>query len=314
MSDTLLNPFTGERHPIAKADNDGPSGGRVLTTALVPGWHGAFAGKKGHKLRATGRELGETVGGSLVGGAAGALTHNRNAAIIGSRAAGTAGSVHSAYANQRLGRYQPDPGKRPKETKAASMMTVPVTNVRSVKVMVPTGKHVSHANDLAVIRHRPRHHGPTQALESYRGQGPAKSAVSPQHQGSTPVRKASGLGQARAGFRGTPGSDIAQQSRHGRRIVNKAGGEDYKNYFPKQAAQSGSVPAQRANNADRTMSELPRNAGRSGYNASTKAGGSRAFFAGRVGASTPRAAAKKPGLFARMGAGRKGLKIAGRFN
>lgn len=41
------------------------STGRVLTGAFFPGWHGAIAGKKGHKLKAVGYE----VGGGIASGA-----------------------------------------------------------------------------------------------------------------------------------------------------------------------------------------------------------------------------------------------------
>jgi hypothetical protein len=216
----LINPFTGQVHELAKADNGQPSGGRYATGYVFAGPHGLVAGKKGHKARAGLREFGETLGGATAGGALGAATRNPQIASLASTAGGVAGSMHATHSNQRLGRYKDGPGtvRDKKETKAASMMTTPVTGVRSVKVMVPTGAHVSHANDLTIIRNKKKHYGPTQALEVYHGQGPMKSAVSPQHQGATPVRKASGLGQARMGTRGTPGSDIAQQARVGHRL------------------------------------------------------------------------------------------------
>ena len=55
---------------ISKADDEPrpkASAGRIATGALVPSWHGAIAGRKGHKLRAIGNEF----GGGLLGGAAG---------------------------------------------------------------------------------------------------------------------------------------------------------------------------------------------------------------------------------------------------
>ena len=75
------------------------SGGRLAAGYLFPGTHGAVAGKKGHKLRAAGNEVGGTIGGSLAGGIAGAaLTHGKATsagAAIGSGAGAVAGTARA---------------------------------------------------------------------------------------------------------------------------------------------------------------------------------------------------------------------------
>lgn len=80
----------GDPFGIEKKDNkpkQGPSGGRLVTGAIAPGWHGAIAGKKGkyRKLKAAGTEFGlATVGsalgppGTMAGGMIGAnIAHNK---------------------------------------------------------------------------------------------------------------------------------------------------------------------------------------------------------------------------------------------
>lgn len=66
------------RAGIAKAKKpDNPSAGRVVTGALLPVWHGAVAGKPGHKLKAAGYELGGTMIGAQPGAAVGTFAAHR---------------------------------------------------------------------------------------------------------------------------------------------------------------------------------------------------------------------------------------------
>lgn len=98
------------------------SAGRQAAGTLFPGWHGAFAGKKGHKLRAAGNELGGRIGGALVGQAAaaplvaGGLAHATRPAGMAALAGGTGisvastlyGGVKGTQRAQRMGHYKPE--------------------------------------------------------------------------------------------------------------------------------------------------------------------------------------------------------------
>lgn len=95
---------------ISKADNKygknkAPSGGRRVTTALFPGWHGAVAGKKGKKLRSAGTELagyyGGALGGGVAGGAAGAVLSRGNAA--GAQIGSSVGQLAGGLTGTQLG-------------------------------------------------------------------------------------------------------------------------------------------------------------------------------------------------------------------
>jgi hypothetical protein len=78
---TMSNPFGVESHDISKADKtkEPPaSGGRLVAGALLPGVHAAAAGKKNHKARAAGYELGGTViAGPLGAGVGTHVAHER---------------------------------------------------------------------------------------------------------------------------------------------------------------------------------------------------------------------------------------------
>jgi hypothetical protein len=89
-------------------------GGRVATGMVFPGVHGAVAGAPGHKLRATGNEVGGLTGGAVAGGALGALGHAVTRGhmpttiaehlVEAGALAGTAAGVQRA---QRKGHYKP---------------------------------------------------------------------------------------------------------------------------------------------------------------------------------------------------------------
>lgn len=66
-------------YSVSKASDRQPaSGGRLVAGALAPGFHAAAAGKKGHKLRAAGWEVGGTAVAPVIGGGVGtAMAHNR---------------------------------------------------------------------------------------------------------------------------------------------------------------------------------------------------------------------------------------------
>lgn len=75
------------------------SGGRDVAAAVVPGWHGAVAGKKGKKLRAFGNET----AGALLGGAAGNIIGGPVGAGVGTMVGGFAGGRR----NQQKGHLKP---------------------------------------------------------------------------------------------------------------------------------------------------------------------------------------------------------------
>lgn len=87
------------------------TGGRQATAYLFPGFHGAVAGKKGHKLRAAGTELGTQAGGAIAGGLVGG-TVARKAPVVGSlmgTAGGAAGSIWGTQHAQKVGHYKKQP-------------------------------------------------------------------------------------------------------------------------------------------------------------------------------------------------------------
>jgi len=91
------------------------STGRLVTGALFPGYHGIAAGRKGHRLRAAGNELGGGIAGSLVGGAAGsalgmAATRNPMGGAVGAHFGAAGGSYVGGHLGtqraQRMGHYK----------------------------------------------------------------------------------------------------------------------------------------------------------------------------------------------------------------
>ena len=98
------------------------STGRLALGTALPGYHGLAAGKKGHKLRAAGNEIGGRIGGAVVGQAAaaplvaGGLAHATRPAGIAALAGGTAitagstlyGGVKGTQRAQRMGHYKPE--------------------------------------------------------------------------------------------------------------------------------------------------------------------------------------------------------------
>ncbi len=98
------------------------SAGRQALGTVLPGYHGLAAGKKGHKLRAAGNELGGRIGGALVGQAAaaplvaGGLAHATRPAGMAALAGGTGisvastlyGGVKGTQRAQRMGHYKPE--------------------------------------------------------------------------------------------------------------------------------------------------------------------------------------------------------------
>lgn len=86
-----------------------PSAGRQVAGTFIPGWHGAFAGKKGHKLRAIGNELGGGFAGSTAGTIIGRTLSRGNptvGAIAGDAIGGVAGTFAGTRHAQSRGHYK----------------------------------------------------------------------------------------------------------------------------------------------------------------------------------------------------------------
>jgi hypothetical protein len=106
----MRSAFGVEHGGISKAEKEATAG-RYVTSWALPGAHGAVAGKKGKKLRATGSELagftGGAVGGSIAGLGAARLTHSRGAAKAVHAGTAAAGSMLGTAHAQRKGHYKP---------------------------------------------------------------------------------------------------------------------------------------------------------------------------------------------------------------
>jgi hypothetical protein len=93
----MTNAFGVEHTPIAKAEKKSKGNaslGRQATAQVFGGWHGAVAGRKGHKLRAIGNE----VGGSIAGSTAGSLAGAGAGAVLGRKLGGAEGAkIGMAY-------------------------------------------------------------------------------------------------------------------------------------------------------------------------------------------------------------------------
>jgi hypothetical protein len=106
-----MSAFGVDDSRISKADEKKATGGRIATGAIVSGWHGAAAGKKGKKLRAMGNEVGGSALGSAAGSTLGAVVSRGKStgalagSMIGSYAGGAGGTVRA----QRMGHYKPQP-------------------------------------------------------------------------------------------------------------------------------------------------------------------------------------------------------------
>lgn len=76
--------------------------GRKVTAAIFPAYHGAFAGKKGKKLRSAGNEFGGSLAGGVGGRAVGALpglaARSPGAMLAGGTVGQAAGSATGAVA------------------------------------------------------------------------------------------------------------------------------------------------------------------------------------------------------------------------
>lgn len=95
---------------VAKQDYGKPTAGRYAAGYAFNPVHGLVAGKKGHKLRAAGNELGGATLGSIAGSAAGAaLTRGKSAPAI--QAGGAAGAIGGVLGGvkraQSKGHYKP---------------------------------------------------------------------------------------------------------------------------------------------------------------------------------------------------------------
>lgn len=103
-----MSAFGVDLGSISKADQEPVSAGRVVAGAVFPGAHAAVAGKKGHKLRAAGWEVGGTAVAPGLGGAVGTVVAQKHGhykkqkvakadrktdALMGGATAGAAGSV-----------------------------------------------------------------------------------------------------------------------------------------------------------------------------------------------------------------------------
>jgi len=106
----------------APAKQKKASTGRLALGTVLPGYHGLAAGKKGHKLRAAGNEIGGRIVGSAAGGIAAAplttagMAHATKPAGIAALAGGAAisagssiyGGVKGTQRAQRMGHYKPE--------------------------------------------------------------------------------------------------------------------------------------------------------------------------------------------------------------
>lgn len=105
--------FGVDHGEIAKRDygsNGPPTAGRLGAAGAFSGWHGAFAGKPGKKLRSFGNEAGGAMLGSMAGQVAGAAaTRGRStkAAIGTGLVGGAIGGMEGAKRNQRKGYLKP---------------------------------------------------------------------------------------------------------------------------------------------------------------------------------------------------------------
>lgn len=218
----LYNPFTGQTVEVGKADDQHSSTGRKVTAAAFPGYHAAFAGRRGKKLRASGREVAESTAGALPGVAGMMAAAHRgslrgvmagNAATqIGSRGA----AVHANNVNQRKGYLKSEVGK-------SFPVAVPVPSSTRVSPVVPRGRHVSTENDLSVTTHRTRRKGSPSALANYHSGSDTRNTGGGQSFGHS-ARKVSkayenSQGASVRGSRGTPMSGIAQAGRVGHRLA-----------------------------------------------------------------------------------------------
>lgn len=117
----------GPADEVSKAEKKASAGRQALGGAF-PGIHGAIAGKKGHKLRAVGNELGGATAGGVAGFGAGAIggmlvgrkLGGRVGAGVGSSIGGTVGSqignlaggVAGTKRAQKMGHYKKDKIKK----------------------------------------------------------------------------------------------------------------------------------------------------------------------------------------------------------
>lgn len=115
VSKAMTTSYWGVDHgeEVAKAQKKNPpppSAGRVATGALF-GWpHGAIAGKKGSKLKASGMGLGGTFAGSLIGG----RVAGPRGSALGAMTGGAAATVES----QRRGYLKPQKNMKGKVYKS----------------------------------------------------------------------------------------------------------------------------------------------------------------------------------------------------
>lgn len=128
-----------------------------------------------------------------------------SAADSATRAARGAWNNHRtpmAFAGGAVAGAQGERIKQHKRNKMSKAVTNPQfgTNVRRVSPLVPTGRHVSHENDLLDLKKRPRHKGPARGIERY--------SKRDQFEGGAVIAK-----------RGTPMSNLAHSGRQGRRLV-----------------------------------------------------------------------------------------------
>lgn len=133
-------------------------------------------------------------------------------------------AAHGAWNNHRTpmafagGAVAGATGERMKRREVGKAVTNPQfgTNVRSVKAIVPTGRHVSHENDLQVYHGKTKHKGPAPSWERYgsgsRHKGPEKGL---ERYG----KRDQSEGGALIVSRGTPMSAMAHVGRQGRRLA-----------------------------------------------------------------------------------------------
>lgn len=202
VTKALYDPFSEQMVVVEKLDNRKTNSNRMALGLAFPGVHGAIAGRKGKKLRSGGRELGEALGGGFVGREVGAaagigaaaLTRRpahafqaaRAGMIVGGNVGGYGGAYHATRSLDRKGYYKPI------KKSASYPVAWPPPRSTGLQARTPSGKFVSHANDLKVVHYHPKRNPTSKLVQIKHG----KRSVS----GSN-IGKALGSGAVKVGKR-----------------------------------------------------------------------------------------------------------------
>lgn len=197
----LVDPFEG----ITKADDDNRTGRFVRRGALI----GAGTVGAGH-----------VVGGHMINRELKVKSLKGKAGVIAANTA--AGAVKGGIVGGGIGGLAAVGTRRQPVGKAGTLLVTGGTNVRSVAPITPSGSHVSHENDLTVVRHRRRHRGSSTALEQYRSGSKEQMRGGGKAYGhqATHVGKSASRSQfaSSVGYRGGPLTELSTSGRTGRRL------------------------------------------------------------------------------------------------